>query len=127
MIEVVAAAIIIDDKVLITQRPEGKQLALMWEFPGGKIELGETHQECIIREIKEELDVDIEVNGYIASNSHKYNFDEIQIHLYQATVTNGEIKLLEHQNLAWVDKNTIDKYEYPAVDIMFIEKLKEIL
>ncbi len=127
MIEVVAAAIIKHNKVLITQRPEGKQLAFMWEFPGGKIEPGETHKECIIREIKEELDVEIEVNEYIASNSHKYDFDEIVIHLYSTNVINGEIKLLEHLNCAWVDKNTIDEYEYPAVDIMFVEKLKEIL
>ena len=127
MIDVVAAAIIKDDKVLITQRPVGKQFAHMWEFPGGKIEPGETHQDCIIREIKEELDVDIEVNEYIASNGHKYDFNEIRIHLYKATVVNGDIKLLEHQNLAWVDKNTINDYEYPAVDVLFVEKLKEIL
>lgn len=127
IIEVVAVAIIQKQKVLIAQRPKCKDLGLLWEFPGGKIEANESLEECAIREIKEELDIEIVIDKYMGESIYKYEFGYIKMHLYSAKIKSGEIKLLEHNALSWVDANEIDLYDFPPVDIPFLEPIKELL
>ena len=125
--KVIAAAIIKNNKLLITQRPKDKTLALIWEFPGGKVEKDESNEECIIREIKEELDVTINVHQFIGDSSHKYDFGNITVYLYKASICEGEIKLLEHNAMAWISSNEFDKYQFPPLNETLIEEVKKIM
>jgi len=125
-IKVIAAAIIKDGKLLIAQRPKNKTLALVWEFPGGKVEDGETNEDCLIREIKEELDVLISVDQFIGKSSHTYTFGHITIYLYKATILEGELKLLEHNAIKWINSNKFNEYQFPPLDEDLIKKVKEL-
>ena len=125
--KVIAAAIIKNNKLLITQRPKDKTLALIWEFPGGKVEKDESNEECIIREIKEELDVTINVHQFIGESSHQYDFANITVYLYKASIKEGKIKLLEHNAMAWISSNEFDKYQFPPLNETLIEEVKEIM
>ena len=126
-IKVIAAAIIKNKKLLITQRPINKTLALIWEFPGGKIEKGETNEECLIREIKEELDVTINVHQFIGESSHQYDFGNITVYLYKASIREGKIRLIEHNAMAWISSKEFDKYQFPPLNVTLIEQVKEIM
>ena len=126
MKEVTAAIIIDKNKILIAQRGANEKLAGKWEFPGGKIELGETPQECLKREIKEELEVDIAVGNYLGESIYTYPNGEIKLIAYFATILDGDIKLLVHDKVEWITISQIDKYDFAPADIPFIEKLKEV-
>lgn len=126
MKEVTAAIIIDKNKILIAQRGANEKLAGKWEFPGGKIELGETPQECLKREIKEELEVDIAVGNYLGESIYTYPNGEIKLIAYFATILDGDIKLSVHDKVEWITISQIDKYDFAPADIPFIEKLKEV-
>ena len=126
MKEVTAAIIIDKNKILIAQRGSNEKLAGKWEFPGGKIELGETPQECLKREIKEELEVDIAVGNYLGESIYTYPNGEIKLIAYFATILDGDIKLSVHDKVEWITISQIDKYDFAPADIPFIEKLKEV-
>ena len=125
MKEVTAAIIIDNNKILIAQRGANEKLAGKWEFPDGKIELDETPQECLKREIKEELEVDIEVGDYLGESIYTYPNGEIKLIAYFATVVDGDIKLSVHDKIDWITIGEIDEYDFAAADIYFVEKLKE--
>ena len=91
IIEVVGAAIIKEDKVLVMQRSNQMTLPGMWEFPGGKVEANETEQEALIREIKEELSVTINILDYINEASYDYEFGTVQLKVYTAEIISGQI------------------------------------
>ena len=126
MKEVTAGIIIDNNKILIAQRVANEKLAGKWEFPGGKIELDETPQECLKREIKEELEVDIEVGDYLGESIYTYPNGEIKLIAYFATVVDGDIKLSVHDKIEWITIGEIDEYDFAAADIYFVEKLKEV-
>ena len=126
MKEVTAGIIIDNNKILIAQRGANEKLAGKWEFPGGKIELDETPQECLKREIKEELEVDIEVGDYLGESIYTYPNGEINLIAYFATVVDGDIKLSVHDKIEWITIGEIDEYDFAAADIYFVEKLKEV-
>lgn len=126
MKEVIAAIIIDNNKILIGQRGKNEKLAGKWEFPGGKIELGETPQECLKREIKEELKVDIAIGNYFGESIYTYLNGKIKLIAYFATILSGDIKLSVHDKVEWITISEIDEYEFAPADIPFIEKLKEI-
>ena len=126
MKEVTAGIIIDNNKMLIAQRGANEKLAGKWEFPGGKIELDETPQECLKREIKEELEVDIEVGDYLGESIYTYPNGEIKLIAYFATVVDGDIKLSVHDKIEWITIGEIDEYDFAAADIYFVEKLKEV-
>lgn len=126
MKEVTAGIIIDNNKILIAQRGANEKLAGKWEFPGGKIELDETPQECLKREIKEELEVDIEVGDYLGESIYTYPNGEIKLIAYFATVVDGDIKLSVHDKIEWITIGEIDEYDFAAADIYFVEKLKEV-
>ena len=125
-IEVVAAIIKQDDKVFATQRGYG-EFKSGWEFPGGKIEEGETPQEALIREIKEELNIDILVGELIDTVEYDYPGFHLTMHCYICTFQSGELVLNEHEAARWLSKNTLSSVNWLPADITLIEKLMKIL
>ena len=125
MKEVTAAIIIDNNKILIAQRGKNENLAGKWEFPGGKIEIDETPQQCLKREIREELEVDIVVGNYLGESICTYSNSKIKLIAYFATVVDGDIKLSVHDKIDWITIGEIDEYDFAAADIYFVEKLKE--
>lgn len=124
MKEVTAAIILKDNSVLIAQRAPGDKLAGKWEFPGGKIEPRETPQECLKREIKEELDVDIEVLDFFAESIYTYNSGKIRLMAFWCKWVSGDFTLKVHSNFAWVNHNDLALYDFAPADIPLVEKLK---
>ncbi|HLR92591.1 MAG TPA: (deoxy)nucleoside triphosphate pyrophosphohydrolase [Atopostipes sp.] len=127
LIEVVGAAIIKDNKVLAMQRSEQMTLSGMWEFPGGKIEKNETEEEALIREIKEELKIDIKVNEYVNEASYTYEFGTVSLKVYTAEIISGQISLLEHSDGKWLTSEELDEVNWAPVDIPAAKTLKNIL
>lgn len=127
MIINVVAAVIRDEegRILITQRNLKKAQGGLWEFPGGKIEPEETKEHAIVREIKEELDVDIEYKDYLAEKVFEYPEKTINLIAFECKKINGEIRLLEHEAYAWVDEKELNDYEFAPADLFIIEKLLE--
>lgn len=116
-------------KVLIAKRPADKPMPNKWEFPGGKLEENETLQECGIREIKEELDVDIVLDKYLGFEELIHEKRLFSLHLYTAyKVDHDQIeKMYEHTELEWVHVDDLSRFDFPAFDLPFIEKLKNII
>ena len=123
VVNVVAAVIKHDGCVFISQRGYGEYKGF-WEFPGGKIELGETNEAALIREIKEELDIDIAVGDLIDVIEYDYPDFHLSMTCYWCEIINGDIKLLEHQDAKWVDKNNIEIVNWLPADITILDKIK---
>ncbi len=123
MTEVVAALIRRNDTFLICQRPAQKACPLLWEFVGGKLEKGETKEEALIRECKEELDITITVGALFTEVTHIYPDITVHLSLYHAEIAAGEPKLLEHHALAWITPEELDAYEFCPADIEILEKI----
>ena len=116
MINVVAAIIKKNDRFLIVQRNRKKHLGLKWEFPGGKVMEGETFEEALLREIKEELNIIIILQDKIAEEKYKDEKIDLVLHYYLCNEKSGTIKLNEHEDLAWVEKKDFDKYDFAEGD-----------
>lgn len=121
MIEVTAAIIKNNDKILICQRPKGKKMADMWEFPGGKTEVGETAEQCIIRECNEELDITISIDNVFADITK----EDLHITFFICRIVEGTIKLKEHQDSRWVTKEELSDYTFCPADTKVIEMLQK--
>ena len=122
----VAAAIIIDDgKIFATQRAHG-QFKDGWEFPGGKIEQGETPQQAAKREVMEELDTEIEVGELFDTVEYDYPDFHLTMYCFLCTVISGDLVLKEHQAARWLTRETLDSVEWLPADIDLIEKLKKL-
>lgn len=121
-IRVVAAIIIHEDKVFATQRGYG-EFKGGWEFPGGKIEEGETPQEALVREIKEELNVEIEVGELLDVVEYDYPNFHLSMDCFICKIKSGELVLNEHEAAKWLTKETLDSVEWLPADLGLIEKL----
>ena len=119
-ITVTAAIIWQDGKILITKRPEGKHLEGMWEFPGGKKEETETLEECITREIREELGVDIKPGKLLLTVNHEYKSKVVELHIFECALINGSPIPLEGQDMKWVKPEDMRDYTFPPPDIEVI-------
>ena len=109
--------------VLITKRPEGSHLAGFWEFPGGKQEVGETLEQCLEREIKEELDVDVRAEKRLLTVDHEYGNRIISLYLFQCTHLRGELKPLACEEIRWVSPDDLSQYLFPPPDEKIIQLL----
>lgn len=127
----VAAVALVDaeGRVLLAQRPAGKALAGLWEFPGGKIEAGETPEAALVRELKEELDIDTRESclAPITFASHRYEDFHLFMPLFVCRVWKGFVRPREGQQVAWVFPRDFAKYPMPPADIPLIPVLRDLL
>lgn len=124
MIEV-AAAIIENEQgqILIARRNKGKSQAGMWEFPGGKIELGESPEVCLIRELQEEMGIEIAPYTLLGVNKHDYGTVQIKLIAYLAKYSSGEIRLTDHDEYRWADHQELREYEWAPADVPFVVRI----
>jgi mutator protein MutT len=123
-IEVSAALIFRDGKLLITQRHAKSHLGGLWEFPGGKREPGETFEQCLIREIREELGVEISVGELFEEIRHDYPEKSVRLKFFICQLLFGEPQPLDCAAVKWIEKSQLDAHEFPAADAQLLEKLK---
>ena len=124
-IKVAAAVIVQDGKVFATQRGYG-EFKGGWEFPGGKIEPGETPQQALTREIKEELDVNIEVGELIDIVEYDYPTFHLSMKCYLCEIISGELVLKEHEAATWLSKAELDSVNWLPADIELVNKLRKL-
>lgn len=123
MRQVTAAVIEKDGKILIAQRKIGDTLAGKWEFPGGKLELGETPEGCLRRELREEFGVETEIGEFICSSKFEYKHLPIELLVYRVRHLSGEYKLNDHDRIAWVTAADLANYDFSSADIPVVNLL----
>jgi mutator protein MutT len=120
----VSAALIFDQgRLLITRRRAGSHLGGLWEFPGGKREPNETFEQCLVREIREELGMNIAVGEMFEEITHAYDEKTVRLKFFVCTWIDGEPQARGCESLEWVSKDALRKYNFPAADKQLIEKL----
>lgn len=124
--EVVAALIWDGDRFLACQRPAHKARGLLWEFVGGKVEAGETRQQALVRECREELDIDVSVKDLFMEVVHQYPDLLVHLTLFHAEISNGTPKLLEHNDLRWITAEEIDAYDFCPADDEILIAIKQL-
>ena len=124
MLEVVAGLIWDGDRFLICQRPAHKARGLLWEFVGGKVEPGETPQQALVRECREELAVSVTVGEVFMDVTHVYPDLTVHLTLFCAEIADGTPQLLEHHDLRWIGVHEIDDYDFCPADEEFLARLK---
>lgn len=125
MIPVCAAVIFRDGKVLVTSRPEGKPWAGYWEFPGGKIEAGETHEACLVRELHEELGVNIVVHDLLMKQTFAYPEKIVELFFYRCEMTAGaELEMREGQSAQWLHPTAMDPAVFLPADVAIVAYLQ---
>ena len=126
MTDVVAALIWEGERFLACQRPAHKARGLLWEFVGGKVEPGETPEEALIRECREELAVTVEPKDVFMTVIHEYPDLTVRLILFNAFITEGTPQLLEHNDLRWITTSQIDELPFCPADEEILEKLKRM-
>ena len=124
MVEVVAALIKDGNKFMICRRPPHKARGLLWEFVGGKVEPGETKEQALVRECREELCVTVKVGGVFCEVVHKYPDITVHLTLFCAEIISGVPKLLEHVDIKWITPDEISGYDFCPADKEILEKIK---
>ena len=124
LIEVSAALIFRAGQLLITQRHAKSHLGGCWEFPGGKREPGETFEQCLVREIREELGVEIAVGELFEEISHDYPEKSVHLKFFRCRLLSGEPQPLDCAAVKWIEKAGLDAHEFPAADARLLERLK---
>ena len=126
MTDVVAALIWEGDRFLACQRPANKARALLWEFVGGKLEAGETLEEALIRECREELDITVEPKDVFMQVIHEYPDLTVRLTLFNAVIAEGTPKALEHHDIRWITTAEIDELEFCPADEEILKKLRNL-
>lgn len=124
MTEVVAALIWNEDRFLICQRPPHKARGLLWEFVGGKVEPGETKEQALVRECREELGVTVSVGRAYMELTHAYPDLTVRLTLFSTSITEGAPQKLEHTDLRWITADEIGNYAFCPADEEILERLK---
>ena len=122
-VEVVAALIWDENRFMICQRPAHKARGLLWEFVGGKVEAGETKEEALIRECREELDVTLSVGEVFMDVIHEYPDITVHLTLFNSTIANGIPKKIEHNDIKWITPAEIPNYDFCPADVEILEKI----
>ena len=126
MTEVVAALIWNSDKFMICQRPAHKARGLLWEFVGGKVEPGETKEQALVRECREELAITLSVGDVFMDVIHEYPDLTVHLTLFNATIAEGEPVMLEHNDIQWITPREIPKYEFCPADEEILARIREV-
>ena len=124
VIEVSAALIFRDGKLLITRRRAGDHLGGLWEFPGGKREAGETFEQCLAREIREELGAEISVGKLFAEVVHDYPEKSVHLKFFSCRLLAGEPRPIECADVCWVGPGELARFDFPAADTQLLAQLK---
>lgn len=122
-IEVSAGLIFRDHRLLITQRPAGTHLGGFWEFPGGKREAGESFEQCLIRELREELGITVQVGALFARVTHAYAEKTVELNFFLCRLDSGEPQPLDCAALRWVNRAELAEHNFPAGDASLLVKL----
>jgi mutator protein MutT len=125
MLTVVAGVIEQADRLLIAQRKPGDRLAHLWEFPGGKLEPGETPEQALVRELHEEFEISSEVLEYLGVNVHAYEHITVELLAYRVRYTGGTFALHDHQAIRWVAYAELDDYAFAPADIPLVRLVQE--
>lgn len=123
MIFVVAALIWDNDKFMICQRPKDKARPLLWEFAGGKVDKGETKEEALKRELKEELDIEVKVMDVFTSVVHKYDDITINLTVFNTQIIKGIPKKIEHNDIRWIKADEIKDYDFCPADKNILKEI----
>lgn len=123
MIQVAAAIIRRDGKILVCRRGAGGSCAHLWEFPGGKLEPGETLEQCAVRECREELEINISINGISGETSYRYPEREVALTFFDAVILSGEIKKKVHEEIRWVLPAELNQFSFCPGDKEIIQKM----
>ena len=119
--EVVCAVIIKDDLVFCCKRKPFGECANKWEFPGGKIEIGETKEEALIREIKEELNSQIKINKFLTTINHEYNTFSLTLHVYLCDLLEENPEMIVHSDFTWCKKENLKELDFAEADYKFLD------
>jgi 8-oxo-dGTP diphosphatase len=125
MQKVAAAVIEKDGKILIARRKRGASQAGKWEFPGGKLETGETPEACLRRELREELGIETEVGAFLCSRRFEYRHMAVELLFYRTSYISGEIALHEHDRVEWVPPDMLTEFDFLEADKPVLLRLKE--
>jgi len=125
-VEVVAALIRDGDRFLICQRPAHKARGMLWEFVGGKVEPGETKEQALIRECREELAIELGVGPVFTEVTHEYPDITVHLTLFYAVIRAGTLTLLEHNDLRWITAAEIPRFDFCPADTAILRKLEKI-
>lgn len=112
-------------KILIDRRKQKGEMGGLWEFPGGKLEAGETIEECIQREIKEELDIEISVGDRLTTITHNYETFNVTLYVHDCQYLSGEPQPLECEEIHWVAPDQLDRYQFPQANTQIINLLQQ--
>ena len=124
--EVVAALIRRDGRILICQRPPRQSHPLKWEFVGGKIEPGETPEQALARECREELGIEVQVGGLFMEVTHDYPDKTVYLRLYESTILSGEPQKIEPSDLRWVTPAELTDFPFCEADVAILERLQQL-
>ena len=126
MITVTAAILEKDGRILAARRKPGKHLAGYWEFPGGKLEGGETPQQCLARELEEELGIIAVIDDFVAESIYDYGYQKVRLIAYRATHLKGEFNPKDHDELKWLLPAELDTLKWAPADIPLLEAIRNI-
>ena len=122
---VTAAILWRDDRVLLTRRAAGEKLAGKWEFPGGKLESGETPEECLRRELREELGIETRIRGFLGESIYEYGHVAIRLIAYETEYLAGDFKLTVHDDMKWVAVDDLLKQDLAPADVPLVKHIQE--
>ena len=125
MTTVTCAIIEQNGKILIARRAAEQKLAGKWEFPGGKVEDGESPEECLERELEEEFGIQVEVGEFITSNKHHYDHISIELLAFRVKYISGEFTLTDHDKIEWVNPGELLDYDLAEADVPIARELEE--
>jgi 8-oxo-dGTP diphosphatase len=125
MVEVTAAIILRNNHVLMTRRSQDQRLGGFWEFPGGKVEGGESLEECLVREIKEELNLKVSIDQKSFESIHHYDSGSIKLISFKCSIMSGTIKLSVHDQYQWIPISEVTSCKLAPADLPIAQKLME--
>jgi 8-oxo-dGTP diphosphatase len=124
LIHVTAAVIVKDGRVLVARRRNGARLGGKWEFPGGKVEPGESPEACLRRELKEEFDIEATIGEPLGRHVHRYDFGTVSLTAFRVTDVRGAFRLNDHQEVRWAVPASLTDFDFTPADLPFVAMIQ---